>query len=66
MNPIEWLTAPLFSVFDKNFTPAQVLGAAFGLVVAVYFYRKIFQKPLAASVPAYTPSSLISTGQFFK
>lgn len=43
MNPSEWLSAPLFSLFDKNFTLAQLLGTVAGLAVAVYFYRAVLK-----------------------
>lgn len=43
MNPKEWLSAPLFSIFENDFTFAQLIGIVVGLAVAVYFYRAVLR-----------------------
>ena len=43
MNLKEWLSTPLFSLFEKDFTIAQLLGAIAGLVAAIYFYRAVLR-----------------------
>lgn len=40
MNPSDWLTAPIFTLFQKEITLAQLLAAAFALAAAVFFYRR--------------------------
>ncbi len=43
MNLLDWLRWPLFSVFQKEFTLGQLLGAVAGMAAASFFYRSVLK-----------------------